>query len=120
MRLFLLGHVQFLGNKVLVGPQVDALVFQIHGSSLYHHNIENGGRNMVDGNGFMSMDEGPTMASPTSLNSPLLSSSAGTLLFLKRVLLSSIMPALVRMCLPGAIRSVRLHCGVGLVRLLGM
>ena len=63
--------------------------------------------------------DGSTMASPPFLCSPLLPSSCATLLFLRKVSFSGVMPALVRMPVPGAIGLVRVHGTVGLAGLLG-
>ena len=95
---------------------VDALVFQIHCSFCHHRPVVG---ICEDGDGFMSTEEGPAMASPTSLCFSLLPSSSGTLLFLRRTSLSGMMAALARMHVPGAVRLVRMYGAVGLVELLG-
>ena len=67
----------------------------------------------------MSMEEGPTMISPTSLHSPLLPSSSGTPLFFRMFPLSGVIPTLVRMCVLGTIMSVRVNGAMGLAGLPG-
>ena len=78
MRAVLLGHAKFSRNIVLVGFQVDVLVFQVHCTSLYHDSSDIGIGICLDGDGFMSIEEGLAMTSPTFLPSPLLPSSSGT------------------------------------------
>ena len=58
----------------------------------------------------MSIEEGPAMASPISLHSPLLPSSSEIPPFLRRFSLFGIMPTLVRMCVPGAISQSGTWC----------
>ena len=116
-----LGHVKFLKNKVFVGFLADALVFQIHCSSSYQLIIA---VTLVvgiclDGDRFMSIEEGLTMASATSLHSPLLPSTSGTPPFLRRFSFSGVMLTLVRMHVPGAISLVRVHGAMGFAGLLG-
>ena len=71
-----------------------------------------------DGDWFISIEEGPAMVSPTLLHYLLLPSSFGIPPFLRRFSLSGLMPVLVRLHVPGAIRSVRLHGAMGLAGLL--
>ena len=66
----------------------------------------------------MSIVEGPAMASPTSLHSPLLPSS-GTPPFFRTFSLSGVMSALVRMHVLCTVRLVRVHGAMGLAGLLG-
>ena len=44
-----LGQAVYLGNKVLIGFQVDTLVFQVHCSLLYHHISDTGSGNISGG-----------------------------------------------------------------------
>ena len=117
MRLSLRQAV-FLGNKVLIGFQVDTLVFQIHCSSLYHHSSDTSNGDMSGWRLVYVHCEGLAMSSPTSLHSLLLLSSSGTPPFL-RTFSPGVVSTLVGMCVPGTIRLVRVHSAMGLPGLLG-
>ena len=118
MRLFLRQAV-FLENKILIGFQVDTLMFQVNCSSLYHHSSNTGSGN-ISGWRLVYVHCGGACYG----FSLIVTISPVTIFFWDTTLpsdvsLSSTISALFRMCVPGKMRSVRVYGDICLAGLLG-
>ena len=113
----------FLGNKVLIGLQVETLMFQAHCGLSYHHSSDTCNGSMSGWKLAYVHCGGPAMAFPTSLHFLMLPSSSGTLSFLRTFSLSIGISTLVLIHVPGTIMSVRVHdamCSTGLPGQVGL
>ena len=114
--IFKKGYI--LGNKVLIGFQVDTLVFQIYFSSSHHHSNNTISGDMSGLRLVYVHCRGACYGFSHIFMFFLLPSSFGTPPFLRMFSLSCIMSTLVSRCVPGTIRSVRVHSAMGLTEYL--